>query len=267
MSNVPRVLTIAGSDSGAGAGIQADLKAFARCGVYGTCAITAVTAQNTRGVVAVHELPVDIVRAQIEAVVDDIGVDAVKIGMLGGAATVRVVARCLEELLDGTVPVVIDPVLAASTGSALLADDAIDSLITELLPRATVITPNLPEARTILERAGIDAGDSDADLARALLALGPRSIVLTGGHRDTPGDIYCDVNQLVEIQGLRHPSTATHGSGCTHSAILAAELAKGHTPLEAAQTAAQLTAEAIRNGLESIGGGEGPVDVFGLERR
>jgi hydroxymethylpyrimidine/phosphomethylpyrimidine kinase len=255
------VLTIAGSDSGGGAGIQADLKAFARCGVFGMCAVTVVTAQNTRGVLAVHELPADIVRAQIEAVVEDIGVDAIKIGMLGAAATVRVVARCLDELVETATPVVIDPVLEASTGAALLSGDALDTLLGELLPRATVVTPNLPEARTLLDRAGIDMGDSDADLARALLGLGPKSVVLTGGHRIAPGDIYCDADRLVTIEGPRHAATATHGSGCTHSAILAAELAKGEPPLEAAKTAARLTAEAIQRGFESIGSGPGPVDI------
>ena len=255
------MLTIAGSDSGGGAGIQADLKAFTRAGVFGTCAVTVVTAQNTRGVLAVHALPAAIVRAQIAAVIEDIGVDAIKIGMLGAAATVRVVASCLAELVEDATPVVIDPVLEASTGATLLADDALDTLLGELLPRATVLTPNLPEARKLLDRAGIDGGDSDAGLAQALLGLGPKSVVLTGGHRVTPGDIYCDADRLVTIEGPRHAATATHGSGCTHSAILAAELAKGQTPLEAAQTAAHLTAQAIQHGLDSIGSGPGPVDI------
>jgi hydroxymethylpyrimidine/phosphomethylpyrimidine kinase len=263
MARMSRVLTIAGSDSGGGAGVQADLKAFAYCGVYGTCAITAVTAQNTLGVVAIHELPAEIVRAQIEAVVQDIGVDAVKIGMLGAVATVEVVAQALDELVDASIPVVVDPVMSASTGMSLLDHEALDSLIARLLPRASVITPNVPEARTLLAHAGIDAATNDAELARSLLELGPRSVVLTGGHRETPGDIYCDAAQLVELEGTRYRGGATHGSGCTHSAILAAELAKGATALEAAETAARLTAEAIRNGLEEVGGGAGPVNLFG----
>jgi hydroxymethylpyrimidine/phosphomethylpyrimidine kinase len=255
------VLTIAGSDSGGGAGIEADLKAFARCGVYGTCAITAVTAQNTRGVVAVHEVPAAVVKAQIEAVAGDIGFDAVKIGMLVSAATVRAVADCLRELADAATAIVVDPVLAASSGSRLLAEDAVATLIAELLPLAAVVTPNLPEATALAGHAGLDPGETDADLARTMLELGPRAVVLTGGHRQAPGDIYCDAAQLVEIATPRYDSSATHGSGCTHSAVLAAELAKGRTPLEAARTAARLAAQAIKNGLTEIGAGAGPVDV------
>jgi len=262
MASVPRALTIAGSDSGAGAGIQADLKAFARSGVYGTSVVTAVTAQNTTGVLAVHQVPVDIVRAQLEAVLGDIGADAVKIGMLGEAETVRCVASCLHDLLDPDVPLVIDPVLAASTGTVLLERDAIGGLI-ELFARARVLTPNVPEARALLAAAGAAVPSSDSDLARAMLGLGSEAVVLTGGHRDTPGDIYCDANQLIELPGTHHPAGATHGSGCTHSALLAAELAKGQTTLQAAQTAARLTADAIAQGL-ALGRGTGPVDVLGL---
>jgi len=269
VTSIPRALTIAGSDSGGGAGIQADLKAFGRCGVYGTCAVTAVTAQNTRGVVAVHLVPARIVRAQIAAVVEDIGADAVKVGLLGRAATVRAVAGCLRELAGAGTPIVVDPLLSASTGAALLTSDAVASLIAELLPLATVATPNLPEARALLAAAGraLPVGASDADLARALLALGPRSVVLTGGHRDEPGDIYCDAEQLVEFGGERYDSRATHGSGCTHSALLAAQLARGQSPLEAARTAAQLASEAVRDGIEEIGAGAGPVDILALRRR
>jgi hydroxymethylpyrimidine/phosphomethylpyrimidine kinase len=262
-----RVLIVAGSDSGGGAGIQADIKAFTRCGVYGTSAITVVTAQNTLGVLAAHEVPAGVVRAQIEAVVADIGVDAVKVGMLGSLATVLAVASALTDLLAPAVPIVVDPVLRASTGKALLEEEALDSLIGELLPLAAVITPNLGEARALLGRTGGDAGSTDTDLARALLALGPASVVLTAGHRATPGDIYCDATQIVEITGTHHESRSTHGSGCTHSAVLAAELAKGRTPLEAAEIAASVTAEAILHGLDTIGAGEGPVDVSGLTGR
>jgi hydroxymethylpyrimidine/phosphomethylpyrimidine kinase len=264
VTNVPRVLTIAGSDSGGGAGIAADLRAFARCGVYGTCAVTAVTAQNTRGVVGVHEVPSTVVRAQIEAVAGDIGFDAVKIGMLASPSTVRVVAGCMSELGGATGAIVVDPVLVASSGARLLAEDALAILIAELLPLAAVVTPNLPEALALIEQAGLERGATDSDLARAVLELGPRSVVLTGGHRQTPGDIYCDPGQLVEIETPRHVSSATHGSGCTHSAVLAAELAKGRKPLEAAETAARFTAEAVLNGLEEIGAGPGPVDIFNM---
>jgi len=265
---IPRVLSIAGSDSGGGAGIQADLRAFARCGVYGMSALTAVTAQNTRGVVAVHAVPAAIVRAQIEAVVGDIGVDGLKIGMLVSGETAKVVASCLRDLLPAHTPVVVDPVLAASTGGSLLSEDGIAVLIAEVFPRATVITPNLPEARTLVARATHSAyeGSDDGDLARQLLALGPASVVITGGHRRGFGDLYCDAEQLVELGGERHESAATHGSGCTHSAVLAAELARGALPLDAARTAARYAAEAIRDGLASIGAGDGPVDVLGVGR-
>ena len=264
VAQVPRVLTIAGSDSGGGAGIQADLKAFARLGVYGTCAITVVTAQSTLGVASMHTVPVRTVTAQIEVVLADIGVDAVKIGMLGDGATVRAVARCLRKRLDPAIPVVVDPLLVASTGAELLARGALAILVKELLPLAAVITPNLPEARALLEYTGHPAATSedDRELARALLSLGPRAVVLTGGHRVAPGDIYCDQDQLVEIPGTHYDSRATHGSGCTHSAVLAAELASGQTPLEAARTAAKVAAEAVQNGLEQLGQGTGPVDIL-----
>jgi hydroxymethylpyrimidine/phosphomethylpyrimidine kinase len=264
---LPRVLTIAASDSGAGAGIQADLKAFVRAGVYGMTAITAVTAQNTRAVTAIHALPPAIVRAQIEAVLDDIGVDAVKIGMLASAEIAETVASVLRARLDAAIPLVIDPVLRASTGAALLEPTALEVLITQLLPRATVLTPNLPEARALLEHAAAAAPPpppaGDAELARALLTLGPQSVVLTGGHRAQPGDIYVDAAATVELPGEHYPAAATHGSGCTHSALLTALLACGATPLEAARNAATLTAGAIRDALSTIGQGEGPVDVIG----
>jgi hydroxymethylpyrimidine/phosphomethylpyrimidine kinase len=266
---IPRVLAIAGSDSGGGAGIQADLKAFASRGTYGLSAITAVTAQNTAGLLAIHAVPPRIVCAQIESVVEDIGVDAVKIGMLVDAATVRAVARCLSQCLDAATPIVLDPVLSASTGATLLAADAVEVLLSELFPRVTVLTPNLPEARALAAHAGRPrptAGD-DGALARELLALGPDSIVLTGGHRARAGDLYCDAEQLVELGGEHYDTDATHGSGCTHSAVLAAELASGRTPLEAARTAAVCAAAAIRDGLDGLGQGSGPVDVLGLWQR
>lgn len=263
-----RALTIAGSDSGGGAGIEADLKAFAHCGVYGTVAITAVTAQNTRGIEAIHVVPPAIVRAQIEAVVDDIGVDAVKVGMLATTATIEAVAATLRARLPG-VAMVLDPVLSASAGGELLAADALVILIRELAPLATVMTPNLPEARTLLRAAGRlpEQPADDLELARALLALGPRAVVITGGHRITPRDIYADSEGVRELEGVRYAAQAVHGSGCTHSAVLAAELARGRTALEAATTAAALAAEAIRSGIEELGQGPGPVDILALGRR
>ena len=264
------VLTIAGSDSGGGAGVQADLKAFARCGVHGASAITAITAQNTVAVSAIHPIPAEIILAQVRAVVEDIRVDAVKVGMLGTAAGTLAVARALDELPAGT-PVVVDPVMVAESGARLLDDDAQSALIAEILPRATVLTPNLPEARVLAGRTpdadAAEAQEAEA-LARAVLALGPSVVVLTGGHRALAVDLFLDAQDgpIVEIAGVRHPDGAAHGSGCTHSSLLAAQLALGFTPLQAARTARSLAGEAIRNGLREIGAGAGPVDVLGLER-
>src|SRR4051812_2953194 len=253
----PAVLSIAGSDSGGGAGIQADLKAFARCGVHGMTAITALTAQSTVGVTAIHPVPPEFIVEQVRTVAADIGVDAVKIGMLGTAATVRAVRAALELLGDG-VPVVIDPVMVAESGAVLLDDEARQAILTELLPLATVITPNLPEARVL-------AGDSDDvdDLARALHALGPENVVITGGHRDEVTDVFFDGETITPLPGARHPDGAAHGSGCTHSSALAAHLALGCTPLEAARQAKAIASEAVRHGLREIGAGAGPVDVLG----
>jgi hydroxymethylpyrimidine/phosphomethylpyrimidine kinase len=239
----PRVLSIAGSDSGGGAGIQADLKTFARCGVHGMTAITAVTAQNTRAVTAVYPLPPAAVVEQVRAVAEDIGVDAVKIGMLGTAET-------------------IDPVMIAESGARLLDEEALEALRTRLIPRVTVVTPNLPEASTL---AGEDA--DPATLARAIHALGPRAVVVTGGHRNEATDVLFDGERLVKITGERYPDGAAHGSGCTHSSALAAGLALGLEPLEAAERAKQLASEAVRDGLRDLGAGAGPVDVIGLAER
>jgi hydroxymethylpyrimidine/phosphomethylpyrimidine kinase len=268
----PRLLTIAGSDSGGGAGIQADLKAFARCGVHGMSAITAITAQNTVGVSAIHPVPPEIVLAQVRAVLTDIGVDAVKVGMLGTAEVTLAVARALDELPAGT-PVVVDPVMVAESGARLLDADAQRALAEEILPRATVLTPNLPEARVLAgEPEPESAGDEDAEaerLARAVLALGPRIVVLTGGHRARAVDLFLDSagdGAVVSIEGKRHRDGAAHGSGCTHSSVLAAQIALGHAPLDAARIARALTGAAVAGGLREIGAGAGPVDVFGLGR-
>jgi len=260
VARIPRVLAIAGSDSGAGAGIQADLKAFAACGVHGMTAITAITAQNTVGVSAVHPIPPDVIIAQVSAVATDIGVDAVKIGMLGDRRTIEAVARALAELPDAT-PVVLDPVMVAESGAQLLDPSARATLIELLVPRATVVTPNLPESRSLVDStAQLDT----ADLARALHALGPRAVVVTGGHREEATDVFFDGERLVELPGERHPDGATHGSGCTHSSVLAARLAHGDDPLEAARAARQLASEAVAHGLREIGAGAGPVDILGI---
>jgi hydroxymethylpyrimidine/phosphomethylpyrimidine kinase len=259
---VPVALSIAGSDSGGGAGIQADLKAFARAGVHGATAITAVTVQNTVAVHAVHAVPPAIVAAQVRAVAQDLGVDAVKIGMLGDVATIEAVAEALDALPAGT-PVVHDPVMVAESGARLLPADAVDALRALILPRATVITPNLPEGRTL---AGDDTLDGEA-LTRALHALGPDWVVVTGGHRDAATDLVYDGVTFTELPGVRHPDGAAHGSGCTHSSTLAARLALGDDPLAAARQAKEVAAAAVRDGLRGLGEGAGPVDVFGLARR
>jgi hydroxymethylpyrimidine/phosphomethylpyrimidine kinase len=269
-SGTRTVLAIAGSDSGGGAGIQADLKAFARCGVHGTTAITAITAQNTVAVTAVHPIPSEIILAQVRAVLEDIGVDAVKVGMLATVEGTLAVARALDELPAGT-PVVVDPVMVAESGARLLRDDAERTLIEEILPRASVITPNLPEARILAASAGDwgeEQGDDAEALARAVLALGARVVVLTGGHRAHAVDVFLDAQDdrgIVDIAGERHPDGGTHGSGCTHSSVLAAQLALGFTPLQAARTARALAGEAVRNGLRDVGRGAGPVDVIGVD--
>jgi hydroxymethylpyrimidine/phosphomethylpyrimidine kinase len=261
---LPRVLSIAGSDSGGGAGIQADLKAFARCGVHGMTAITAITAQNTVAVTGVWPIPPEAIIAQVRAVAEDIGVDAVKIGMLGTAQTIEAVADALD-LIPGA-PVVIDPVMVAESGAALLDDDARSALRDLLLPRAAVATPNLHEA-VALAGSG-DATEDDVEgLARAVRALGPAAVVVTGGHRDEATDVFCDAERLVAIPGARQPGGAAHGSGCTHSSALAAHLALGYEPLDAARRAKEVASEAVRDGLREIGAGAGPVDVFGLARR
>jgi len=259
---VPAVLSIAGSDSGGGAGVQADLKAFARCGVHGMTAITALTAQSTVGVTGVHQVPPAFIVEQVRAVAEDIGVDAVKIGMLGTAATVAAVREALELLPAGT-PVVIDPVMVAESGAVLLDDEARRALSRDLLPMATVITPNVPEAR-VLTGAG-EEEDAEA-LARRLHALGPANVVVTGGHRDQVVDVLFGGERIHEIPGPRHPDGAAHGSGCTHSSVLAAHLALGNTPLEAATAARAIAGAAVRDGLRGLGRGAGPVDVLGMMR-
>ena len=265
----PTVLSIAGSDSGGGAGIQADLKAFARCGVHGATAITAITAQNTLGVSAIHAVPPEIILAQVRAVATDIGVDAVKVGMLGTVEGTLAVARALDELPEAT-PVVVDPVVVAESGARLLRRDAQQALIEEMIPRATVLTPNLPEARVLVGRTADPSAEEDAEaeeLIRAVTALGPRSVVLTGGHRTDAVDLFLDdagEGPAVSIPGERHPDGAAHGSGCTHSSVLAAQLALGSAPLEAARVARAITGAAVANGLRGLGAGASPVDVLDL---
>ncbi len=255
-TSIPRVLTIATSDSGGGAGIQADLKAFAAAGVYGTSAIVALTAQNTKEVTAVHELPSDFIRAQLHAVFDDIGVDAAKTGMLFSKSIVDTVADFLHQR---RVPLVVDPVLIASSGAKLLLDDAVDTLVSRLFPLATVVTPNLGEAVAL---AGFDG--TRRELAERLHELGAPAVIVTGGHGEEAIDHLFVDGRHVEIAVERHEVGATHGAGCTHSATLAALLAKGMLLEDAAREAARVASRAVRNGLVELGGGEGPVDVLHL---
>ena len=259
MARVPTVISIAGSDSSGGAGVQADLKAFARVGVHGMTAITAITAQNTVGVEIVEAVSPRTIVAQVRMVAEDIGIDAVKIGMLGRVETVEAVVESLGYV--GEAPVVIDPVMIAESGAILLDDDARKLCVEKLLPLATVVTPNIPEARA-LTRSGEEA--SQSDLARAVVALGPKAAVVTGGHSEEVVDYFFAGEEVTPIRGPRYAEGASHGSGCTHSASLAALLALGHDLLPAAEKAREITSEAVKNGLRDIGEGPGPVDVFGL---
>ena len=252
-------MTIATSDSGGGAGIQADLKAFARCGVHGTSAIVALTAQNTHEVVSVETLPRQFILDQVRAVASDLGVDAVKIGMLFDTPRIEAVDEALE--LVGGAPIVLDPVMVAESGAVLLKPEAKRALIDRLVPRSTVVTPNLPEAR---ELTGLGEDASPEDLARAVHALGPKVAVVTGGHAEDGADRYFDGEALELIPGPRHADGAAHGSGCTHSSTLAARLALGDDPLEAAREARRIAGEAVAHGLRELGSGAGPVDVLGI---
>jgi hydroxymethylpyrimidine/phosphomethylpyrimidine kinase len=252
---IPRALTIASSDSGGGAGIQADLKAFAAAGCHGMSAIVALTAQNTVGVSAIHELPTEFVTAQLDAVFDDIGVDAAKTGMLSSAPLIEAVARGLSLR---HVPLVVDPVMVASSGARLLREDAVDALVTKLFPLATVVTPNRQEAEAL-----VGHGDP-AEQAGRLVDLGAAAAIVTGGGT---GDYYFDGETALEIPVRRHDVAATHGSGCTHSATLAALLARGEDLLTAAALAAATASDAVAHGLDEIGSGPGPVDVFHLAGR
>jgi hydroxymethylpyrimidine/phosphomethylpyrimidine kinase len=278
------VLSIAGSDSGGGAGIQADLKAFARCGVYGMTAITAITAQSTVGVNAVEPISPEAIVAQVEAVAADIGVDAVKIGMLGSEAAVEAVTRALARV--GRAPVVVDPVMVAESGSPLSDDATRRALLEQLMPRATVVTPNVAEARMLAAGirssaslhsapgapggaidlrppsppAAVDELDS---VARAVHELGPACVVVTGGHAAEVTDVFYDGERLERIPGRWRDGGATHGSGCTHSSALAAHLALGSTALEAARAAKEIAEEAVAYGLRGLGSGAGPVSTLG----
>jgi hydroxymethylpyrimidine/phosphomethylpyrimidine kinase len=262
---VPVALTIAGSDSGAGAGIQADLKTFAAYGVYGVSAITAITAQNTQGVSAVETVSAEVVRAQIQAVMADFAVRAAKTGMLATADLVRVVAAAVRDL---HVPnLVVDPVMIAKSGDSLLAADAVESIRTALLPLAAVVTPNIPEAEVL---AGMTIrSDADVDeAARRIAALGPSAVVVKGGHADTPDivDVLFDGVTVRRFQQPRIPGSATHGTGCTFAAAVAAHLAHGRSLADAVPIAQRYIAGAIA-GAPGLGQGHGPMNHFWHMRR
>ena len=256
---IDKALTIAGSDSGAGAGLQADLKTFAALGVYGTSVVTAITAQNTTGVTRVLETPAPVVAAQIDAVMDDIGADAVKTGMLANARIIRTVADKIRE--HGIQRLVVDPVMVAKGGHLLLRPDAIRTLWTRLFPLATVVTPNLPEAQALTGMEGTGAA-AIKEMARRIVGLGARSVVVKGGHRKGAAtDIFYDGATFLEFPGPRIRTKNTHGTGCTYSAALACGLAR-NKPLETAiAEAKEFITEAIRQAF-SIGSGHSPVHHF-----
>ena len=259
-----RVLTIAGSDSGGGAGIQADLKTFAACGCYGLSVLTALTAQNTKGVMAIHAVPVSFVRQQLDAVLSDIGCDAVKIGMLFSPELIVEVAEGLRR--HGVRRVVLDPVMVAQSGDKLLQDEAIEALKQHLLPLAELLTPNLPEAQVLLGREVVEAGDMDA-AARALAAFGCANVLIKGGHLeggDSDDSLYLGgEGRIVSLPARRIATTNNHGTGCTLSSAVAAHLAKGCTALEAVHAAKAYISAAIAAGARyRLGQGHGPVHHF-----
>lgn len=257
---VPRALTIAGSDSGGGAGIQADLKTFSALGVFGMSALTAVTAQNTQRVTAVVELSPEMVAAQIDAVVTDIGVDAVKTGMLANAAIVSMVAAKVRE--HRLPNLVVDPVLVAKSGDPLLRPEAMDAMRRELLPLATIVTPNIPEAEALLGHR-VRGLEEQRRAAREVQAMGPRSVVVKGGHgqEGEAVDVFYDGQTLREFRAPRMTTTSTHGTGCTFASAIAAWLARGLSLEEAVEQAKEFVTEAIRHA-RPLGGGHGPVHHF-----
>jgi hydroxymethylpyrimidine/phosphomethylpyrimidine kinase len=256
-------VTIAGSDSGGGAGIQADLKTFGALGVYGACVVTALTAQNTRGVTAIHDVPGDFIAAQIDAVFSDLAVDAVKIGMLSQVATIAAVAHGLDRHAQTTV--VLDPVMVAASGDRLLSPQAVDILRRVLIPRALVVTPNLPEAAALLDTAPAAGEDAMRDQAERLLALGCRAVLIKGGHGSGPEsvDLLVGPDAVLRLAAPRIATNNTHGTGCTLSSAIAAGLAKGQALPEAVRAAKDYVTRAIAAADRlSIGTGHGPVHHF-----
>jgi hydroxymethylpyrimidine/phosphomethylpyrimidine kinase len=264
MKKYNRVLTIAGSDSGGGAGIQADIKAISACGCYAASAITAVTVQNTLGVQAVSALPIEIIEGQIKAVLDDIGADAVKIGMLHSGEVVAVVATELKKY--GIKNIVLDPVMVSTSGHRLIEEDAVESLKQLLIPFTRVITPNIPEAEILLGRP-IEGQASLPSVARELASMFGVSVLLKAGHLtdDELVDIFYDNenDEIVELKSQRVYSRNTHGTGCTLSSAMAAMLARGMSLVDAARCAKDYINGAIVSGADyEIGNGHGPVNHF-----
>lgn len=260
---IPIALTVAGSDSGGGAGIQADLKAFSALGVYGASVITAVTAQNTLAVSAVHVVPEEVIAAQLDAVFDDLAVAAVKIGMLGGPPLIETVAQGLRGC---GVPVVLDPVMVAKSGDALLPDSAVIALRRDLLPLADILTPNLPEAARLLDGPEAQSEKEMAEQGRRLLGLGPKAVLMKGGHAKGPSCVDLLVTgegEALRLEAPRRRTDNTHGTGCTLSSALAAGLAKGEDRKEAVRRAHAYLQGAIAaaDGL-TVGSGHGPVHHF-----
>lgn len=261
---IPIALTIAGSDSGGGAGIQADLKTFSACGVYCASVVTALTAQNTRGVRAIHDVPADFITAQIDAVFDDLDVRAVKIGMVAQRAAIEAIAAGLDRWSARNV--VVDPVMVATSGDRLLAADAVEAVRGLLLPRALIATPNLPEAAALLDEAHVAREESDiVRHGERLLALGCRAVLVKGGHGDGPEstDYLIGRDGVVRLAAPRIRTRNTHGTGCTLSSAIAAGLAKG-APLDQAVRDAKtyITAAVAAADRLNVGHGHGPVHHF-----
>ena len=255
----PRAMTIAGSDSGGGAGIQADLKTFAALGVYGTSALTAITAQNTVGVTAIHEVPIEMVAAQIEAVISDIGTDAVKTGMLSSSDIVETVSRELAHFRVDRL--VVDPVIVSKSGDRLLREEALDALRRSLLPLATVVTPNIPEAEA-LTGMKIESGDDVRRAAEKIVGMRAKAVVVKGGHLPgLPVDLFYDGREFREFSAPRIETRNTHGTGCTFASAIAAGLAKGMEVVDAVAGAKEYVTGAIRRSL-NLGEGHGPLNHF-----
>ncbi|MFI3304371.1 MAG: bifunctional hydroxymethylpyrimidine kinase/phosphomethylpyrimidine kinase [Rikenellaceae bacterium] len=256
-----RVLTIAGSDSGGGAGIQADIKSIMACGCYASTAITAITVQNTLGVEAVHPVPLEIIEGQIDAVLSDIGTDAIKVGMLHSAEVVEIVCRAIDRYRPKYL--VVDPVMVSTSGHRLIEESAVERLRQELLPRATIITPNIPEAELLLGEK-IEGGAMLEDAARKLSKIGCEGVLLKAGHLedDLLTDIFLDAdNTIHRLSAPRVDSRNTHGTGCTLSSAVAAHLALGFSPVEAVTRAKEYLIGALTDGAQyEIGGGHGPVN-------